>query len=111
MPPSVLLSCEGVSKAYGTRVLFEGLSVGLFAGDRAGLVGPNGSGKSTLVKILADLESADRGSRSVRSGVRIGYVPQDPTFSPGVTIEAEIGAALAHVDEADRPGRIARTLG
>jgi len=111
MPPPVLLSCEGVSKAYGTRVLFEALGVALFDGDRAGLVGPNGSGKSTLVKILAGLEPPDRGSRSVRSGVRIGYVPQDPAFSPGVTIDAEIADALAGIDEAERPGRIARTLG
>ena len=46
MTRSLLLSCEAVTKAYGTRSLFEGLSFGLFEGDQAGLVGPNGSGKS-----------------------------------------------------------------
>jgi len=111
MPPSVLLSCDGVSKAYGTRVLFEGLALGLFAGDRAGLVGPNGSGKSTLLRILAGLEPPDRGARSVRSGVRIGYVAQDPTFPPGMTVEEEIASALADVDESERPGRVALMLG
>src|SRR5262245_1880538 len=111
MAPSVLLSCDGVSKAYGTRVLFEELTLGLFAGDRAGLVGPNGSGKSTLLKILAGLEPPDQGARSVRTGVRIGYVEQDPSFPPGVTVEDEIGAALAGVDEAERPGRVALVLG
>jgi len=75
MARSVLLSCEAVGKAYGTRSLFEGLSFGLFEGDQLGLVGPNGSGKSTLLKILAGLEQPDRGTRSIRGGIRVGYVP------------------------------------
>jgi len=111
MTRSLLLSCEAVTKAYGTRVLFEELTLGLFEGDQVGLVGPNGSGKSTLLKILAGLESPDRGSRSVRSGIRIGYVPQDPALPPDVSIEGVIAAALAGVDEGDRPGRIALALG
>ncbi|HMB34486.1 MAG TPA: ATP-binding cassette domain-containing protein, partial [Methylomirabilota bacterium] len=64
MSRSLLLSCDAVSKAYGTRSLFEELSFGLFEGDQVGLVGANGSGKSTLLKILAGLESPDRGTRS-----------------------------------------------
>jgi len=100
MTRSLLLSCEAVSKAYGTRSLFEELSFGLFEGDQAGLVGPNGSGKSTLLKILAGLEPPDHGTRSVRGGVRVGYVPQDPVLPPGVTVEDVIALALTGVDEA-----------
>jgi ATP-binding cassette subfamily F protein uup len=111
MTRSLLLSCEAVSKAYGTRSLFEELSFGLFEGDQAGLVGPNGSGKSTLLKILAGLEPADRGTRSVRGGVRVGYVPQDPVLPPGGAVEDIVAGALAGVDEGDRPGRVARALG
>jgi ATP-binding cassette subfamily F protein uup len=107
----LLLSCDAASKAYGTRALFEQLSFGLFEGDQAGLVGPNGSGKSTLLKILAGLETPDRGTRSVRGGIRIGYVPQDPVFASGGTVEDVVAAALADVDETDRPGRIAHALG
>jgi ABC transport system ATP-binding/permease protein len=107
----LLLSCDAASKAYGTRALFEQLSFGLFDGDQAGLVGPNGSGKSTLLKILAGLETPDRGTRSVRGGIRIGYVPQDPVFASGGTVEDVVAAALADVDETDRPGRIAHALG
>ncbi|HEX6776505.1 MAG TPA: ATP-binding cassette domain-containing protein, partial [Methylomirabilota bacterium] len=62
MTSSLLLSCDAVSKAYGTRALFEELSFGLFEGDQVGLVGPNGSGKSTLLRILAGLTSPDRGT-------------------------------------------------
>jgi ATP-binding cassette subfamily F protein uup len=110
MPRSLLLSCEAIGKAYGTRSLFDGLSFGLFEGDRAGLVGPNGSGKSTLLKILAGDTAPDRGSRSLRTGVRVGYVAQDPVFPAGGTVDDVVLAALAGVDEADRPGRLAHAL-
>ena len=64
MARSLLLSCEAVGKAYGTRTLFDELSFGLLDGDQVGLVGPNGSGKSTLLKILAGIETPDRGTRA-----------------------------------------------
>src|SRR5499426_3474506 len=110
MPRPLLLSCEGVSKAYGARSLFDGLTFGLLEGDQAGLVGPNGSGKSTLLKILAGAEAPDRGSRSLRSGVRVGYVPQDPMFPTGQTVDDVVLAVLAGVDDEDRPGRLAHAL-
>jgi ABC transport system ATP-binding/permease protein len=110
MARSLLLSCEGISKAYGTRSLFDGLTLGLFEGDQAGLVGPNGSGKSTLLKILAGDTAPDRGSRSLRNGVRVGHVPQDPAFPTGRTVDDVVMAALTGVDEEDRPGRLAHAL-
>jgi ATP-binding cassette subfamily F protein uup len=111
MTRPLLLSCEAVSMAYGTRPLFDDLSFGLFEGDQVGLVGPNGSGKSTLLKILTGVTTPDRGSRSLRGGVRVGYVPQDPVFPPGRTVGDVVGAALTGLDEADRSGRIAQALG
>jgi ATP-binding cassette subfamily F protein uup len=71
-----LLSCEDISKSYGSRTLFEGLSFGLFRGDKIGIIGPNGAGKSSLLKILAGLENADEGNVSYRKSLKIGYVPQ-----------------------------------
>jgi len=43
-----LLSCQGLSKAFGAQSLFAGVTLMVDAGDRVGLIGPNGSGKSTL---------------------------------------------------------------
>jgi ATP-binding cassette subfamily F protein uup len=111
MTRPLLLSCEAVSKAYGTRSLFDDLSFGLFEGDQAGLVGPNGAGKSTLLKILTGDEVPDRGTRSLRAGIRVGYVPQDPVFPGDGTVEGVVTSALAEVDEEDRPGRLAHALG
>jgi ATP-binding cassette subfamily F protein uup len=111
MPRLPLLSCEAVSKAYGTRALFEGLSCALFEGDQVGLVGPNGSGKSTLLKILAGLEPPDQGTRSVRAGLRVGYVPQDPVFPSGSSVEGVVAAALASADDDEGRGRVVVALG
>ncbi len=108
-----ILSCEGVSKAYGVQPLFEGLSFGLAEGDRVGLVGPNGSGKTTLLKVLAGMEPPDTGTRSQRRLSRLGYVPQDPTFPGDRTVEATLAAALPpeQRDGFETAGRIAAMLG
>ena len=108
-----ILSCEGVSKAYGVQPLFEGLSFGLAEGDRVGLVGPNGSGKTTLLKVLAGMEPPDTGTRSPRRLTRLGYVPQDPTFPGDRTVEAMLAAGLPpeQRDGFEAAGRIAAMLG
>ena len=113
MSRPLLVSCEGISKAYGVQPLFEGLCFGLSEGDRVGLVGPNGSGKTTLLKILAGLESPDAGTRSARKNLRLGYVPQDPTFPEGSTVEEIVRTGLppADLDELAAAGRVAATLG
>ena len=114
MSRSVLLSIESVSKSFGARPLFEDLSFTLFDGDHVGLVGPNGSGKSTLMKILAGIEEADSGRRALRKGVRVGYVPQDPVFAPGKTVEEVLLESLrddAALDDHEKFARVSLTLG
>jgi len=110
MSGPLLLSCEEISKAYGSAPLFERLSFGLFEGDRVGLIGPNGSGKSTLLKILAGLETPDTGTRSLRRQVSVGYVEQDPAFARGRTVEEVVTAARAE-DAHEAAGAVAVTLG
>ena len=111
MAGPLLLGCQDLAKAYGTRTLFERLSFGIFEGDRACLVGPNGSGKTTLLKILAGLEEPDQGARTVHGRLRIGYVEQDPSFPGGVTVEETLEGVLGHVEHDERPARVARALG
>src|SRR3954464_2943752 len=93
----ILLSCQKLSKSFGARPLFEGLSFGLFEGERTGLIGPNGTGKSTLLKILAGLEKPDEGELSVRRGVRVGYLAQRDRFEEvgaDVTVRGDLMAGL-----------------
>jgi len=121
MPPppsrrSPLVQCEGLTKQFGARPLFAGVGVALFDGDRVGLVGPNGAGKSTLLKIVAGLEEPDAGVRSVRKGVRVGYLAQEPAFASAATVESALFDALADLaelrdDAAERHRRAARWLG
>ncbi len=95
---AILLSCRELAKAYGPRPLFEGLSFGLFEGERAGLIGPNGTGKSTLLKILAGQETPDAGEFAPRRGLRVGYLAQRDRveeLAPGTTVKAHLAAALA----------------
>jgi ATP-binding cassette subfamily F protein uup len=77
---SFLLSCQGVSKAFGAQSLFQNVSFGLSVGDRLGVIGPNGSGKSTLLKIICGLEEADEGAIVQKKFVRTGYLAQETTF-------------------------------
>jgi ATP-binding cassette subfamily F protein uup len=109
----LLVSLDGVARQFGVRPLFSGLSFALAEGDRVGLVGPNGAGKSTLLRILAGLEEADAGTRSVRRGVRVALVPQDPRFEHDSSAAEAVHEALAAdpVDVAQKAGRVARALG
>ena len=77
---TLLLNCQSISKSFGTRVVFQDLSLSIFSGDRIGLIGPNGFGKSTLLNILSGIDKPDSGIIAPRKNLRIGYVPQSRTF-------------------------------
>jgi ATP-binding cassette subfamily F protein uup len=81
-----LLSVENLSKSFGLKTLFEGITFGLTKGDKTALIARNGTGKSTLLRILAGLDSPDSGRISIRNGLRIGYLEQEPELDPNKTI-------------------------
>lgn len=112
MPPILLLSCESLGKSYGVKPLFTDLSLGLSEGDHVGLIGPNGSGKSTLLKILAGIDEPDKGTRSVRRQIRIGYVPQEPSFDQRHSVEEALTQVLLNegLDPNEQGGQIAKAL-
>jgi len=110
---AVLLSCQSLTKSYGSRPLFKDISLGVSDSERMGLIGPNGAGKSTLLKIFAGFEKPDSGTLSVQRGLRTAYIPQEDTFPAGATVQSILTDALAGqpLDELERDVRIEIALG
>ena len=80
------LQIDGVSKRFGDLVLFSGISFAVEERQRIGLIARNGKGKSTLLKIIAGEEPCDDGKITMRSGIRVGYLEQEPDFPAGFTV-------------------------
>jgi ATP-binding cassette subfamily F protein 3 len=85
-----MLSAANVSKAYGDRTLFSGLTLNVAAGERIALVGNNGSGKTTFLDILAGEVSPDTGSLSKHRNITIGYLKQEPTRASSKTLLQDV---------------------
>jgi len=73
----VVIQTENLSKAYGDRLLFEGMTFALPAGGIVGVVGPNGAGKTTLFKIITGLEKPDSGIINIGDTVKLACVDQE----------------------------------
>ena len=84
------LSIENLSKQYGLKPLFEGLTFGLSKGDKTALIAPNGAGKSTLLKILAGKEVPDEGKVMIRNGIKVDMLEQEPELDDNLTISEYI---------------------
>ncbi len=86
-----VINAEGVSKAFGDKLLFEDLEFMLPPNGIVGIIGPNGAGKTTLFRMIMGMEQADKGTFAVGETVRVGYVDQvhsniDPNKSVFETI-------------------------
>lgn len=95
---AVLLKTDSLSKSFGVRTLFRGISLSLDDQQHVGLIGPNGAGKSTLLKILADIEHADEGTIEARRDLRVAYLAQEDLFAEGQSV---LAAAMTGYPEAD----------
>src|SRR5688500_11174744 len=71
-----VIEVNGLSKAYGDKLLFDDLSFSLPPGGIVGVIGPNGAGKTTLFKLIRGEEQPDSGSVRIGETVRLGYVDQ-----------------------------------
>jgi len=83
----VVIEADGVSKAFGDRLLFENMSFALPAGGIVGIIGPNGAGKTTLFNMITGKEQADSGAITVGDTVKLAYVDQErDTLDPARSI-------------------------
>jgi len=90
-----IAALNNLTKSFGHKALFEKLSLSIYRGQRIGLIGANGSGKTTLLRILLGQDTPDDGVASIRKGVSVGYLEQNPTFTPGNTVMDEAEEAFA----------------
>lgn len=90
-----LLGAEGLRLEYPTKVVFDGVSLGVDEGDRIGIVGRNGDGKSSLMRMLAGLVEPDSGRVTVRGGVRVGVLSQADDLDDDLRIRDAVVGDLA----------------
>jgi len=88
---SVVVEAEGLSKAFGDRLLYENVNFILPPGGIVGVIGPNGAGKTTLFRMITGQEKPDSGTLRIGPTVQIGYVDQSrDALNPAKTVWEEI---------------------
>jgi len=91
----LVIECKGVRKAFGDRLLLENLEFSLPAGGIVGIIGPNGAGKTTLFRMLAGMDTPDRGEIRVGPSVKLAYVDQSrQALNDKNTVWQEISGGL-----------------
>jgi len=96
---NVVIEAEGVSKAYGDRLLIDDMTFALPPGGIIGVIGPNGAGKTTLFRMIIGQEKPDSGTIRLGETVVLGYVDQSRVLDPKKSIWEEIsgGADLLKI--------------
>jgi ABC transport system ATP-binding/permease protein len=102
--PTPLVTLETATKAYGPRVLLDGVSLGVAAGERIGVVGSNGAGKTTLLEVLAGRTRLDSGRATRARDLDLGYLPQSEDLS-GPVADIVFGSQPEHERAADARAR------
>jgi iron(III) transport system ATP-binding protein len=115
------LAIEGLYKAFGPHPVLAGVDIAIPAGSLTAILGPSGSGKTTLLRILAGFDQADAGRVAINGTTvdgpgthvpperrRIGYVPQEGSLFPHLSVAANVGFGLPARDR--RGPRIAELL-
>ncbi|GLW69554.1 energy-dependent translational throttle protein EttA [Kitasatospora phosalacinea] len=105
---NVVIEVENLQKAFGDKVLIDGLSFTLPRNGIVGVIGPNGAGKTTLFKMLQDLETPDGGTVKVGETVKISYVDQTRSnIDPKKTLWEVVSDGLdwINVGQVEMPSR------
>lgn len=84
------------------RQILKDISLSFFPGAKIGVLGLNGSGKSTLLKIMAGLDSEILGEAVPMTGLKIGYLPQEPQLDPEQTVREAVEGGLGEIIEAQQ---------
>ncbi len=118
------LTLTDVCKRFGDHVVLAGVDLTVPAGSFTALLGPSGVGKTTLLRLLAGFEQPDRGAIAIGGRViadahthvpperrRIGYVPQEGSLFPHLTVSANVGFGLPRAARRDAVGELLELVG
>ena len=106
------LQVENISKSYGDKVLFRNISFNINEGDKIALIAPNGTGKSSLLKILAGIDSSDRGGEiKFMKDIKVAFLDQTIDFNPQNTLFDEVYSRLGDTYDVIRTYEQAITSG
>ena len=104
----VVIEADNISKAFGDKLLFNGLSFKLPPGGIVGIIGPNGAGKTTLFRMMAGVDKPDSGALTLGQTVEMAYVDQmRDELDPKKTVFDEIsdGLDMITVGKYETPSR------
>ena len=87
-----LVELRDITTGFQKKIVLESVSLTLNQDEIVTLIGPNGAGKSTLIRVVLGLVQADKGMRSVKAGLRVGYMPQKLHVTP--TMPLTVGRFL-----------------
>jgi len=102
-----IFTMQGVGKVVPPkRIILRDISLSFFPGAKIGVLGLNGSGKSTILKIMAGIDKEIEGEARPQSGIRVGYLPQEPELDASsdvrTTVQEGIGETFRLVEEFNR---------
>jgi len=102
-----IFTMQGVGKVVPPkRIILRDISLSFFPGAKIGVLGLNGSGKSTILKIMAGIDKEIEGEARPQSGIRVGYLPQEPELDPSsdvrTTVQEGIGETFRLLEEFNR---------
>ena len=95
---NIVIEAEGVSKAYGDKLLVENMTFRLPPGGIVGVIGPNGAGKSTLFRMIAGQEQPDSGTIRIGETVKLAYLDQSRDLDPNKSIWEEITGGREQIE-------------
>jgi energy-dependent translational throttle protein EttA len=111
-PNEYALQVIGLNKFYDRSQALKDVTLAFFAGAKIGVIGANGSGKSTLLRILAGEDQDFEGQRLQMGGLSLGYVSQEPTLNPDLTVKESLDESVEHVHKIlDRYNEVCGLMG
>ncbi len=93
-----IYTMKGLSKVYpGGKQVLENIYLSFYPGAKIGVLGSNGAGKSTLLRIMAGVDKEIIGEAWAAEGVRVGYLPQEPTLDPSKDVRGNVEEGMAEM--------------